>query len=255
MTNLAAVVRYVQVDRQDFSTANLFRYMEYALLGYSDLAFKASPKVSVHYFIPNEAGLAELPVDYEFFTKVAIIIGGIPYTLTYNDKIPLPKQNECGIEVAQMVTCGGSLALDSFNGTYFNWASHYRSGQYVGEFFSLGGGWNSLGYFKIDEKSRNMVFQNVPMVEMMLEYVSNGSDGGATLIETKALKPIRNYVHWQLAEHSTASLSEKVRAEENYLKEYQTYKKLCNQVTIDEFIDKMYAGFMQSPKGVALGYV
>lgn len=256
MTNLYSVINLVQVDRQDFSTAGKFRYLEYALLGYSDLAFKASPKVSVHYFTPNDAGLAALPVDYEFFTKVAIIIGGIPYTLSYNEKIPLPQQNECGIEVAQQLTCQ-QINPDAsvFNGTYFNWSDHYRSGQYVGEFFSLGGGWNSLGYFKIDEKSRNMVFQNVPMVEMMLEYVSNGSDGGATLIETKALKPIRNYVHWQLAEHSTASMSEKVRAEENYLKEYQTYKKLCNQVTIDEFIDKMYAGFMQSPKGVALGYV
>jgi hypothetical protein len=255
MKTLNSVVNLVQVDRQDFTTANKLRYMEYALLGYSDLAFKESPKVSVYYFTPNSALLAPLPVDYEFFTKICIIIGGIPYTLTCNDKIPLPKADKCGIELPDVIlNPTGYLNPEAIGGTYFGWVSHYRAGQYVGEYYSLGGGWNAAGYFRIDEKNRNMVFQNIPCCQMMMEYVSNGSDGGATLIETKALKPIRNYVHWQLAEHSTVSMGEKVRAEENYLKEFQTYKKLSNQVTIDEFIDKMYAGFSTSPNGVSLGY-
>jgi hypothetical protein len=80
MKNINDVIRLVQVDRSDFLTKNRFRYMEYALLGYQKLNLKANPKVSVHYFTPNAALLAPLPADFEFYTKVAIIVCGVPYT-------------------------------------------------------------------------------------------------------------------------------------------------------------------------------
>lgn len=250
MQTLAAVVNLVQMDLQDYTTAGKTRYGEYSLLGLHKLNFKANPMVSVHYFTPNSALTAPLPPDFEFYTKVAIIICGIPYTLTYNDKIPIPKMT-CGVELPYIL-CNSNIGIDDLGNTGFSWVSHYRAGQYVGEYYSLGGGWNSLGYFRIDYKNNQIVMQGIPQAEFMMEYVSNGSDGEATLIENKALYPLRNYVHWQLKEHSNVSLGEKIRAEENYLKEYQDYKKIAQAITIDEFVDKMYAGFSSGLKGVAI---
>jgi hypothetical protein len=158
----------------------------------------------------------------------------------------------CGVETPyDLANCNGDPK--AFNNIGFEWATHYRAGQYVGEYYSLGGGWNSAGYFRIDYQNNNIVLQDVPpSTQFVMEYVSNGSDGGATLIEGKAVFAIRNYVHWQLMEHSNISLAEKQRAEANYMKEYNDYKDIATSVTIDEFIDKMYAGFTPSVKGISL---
>lgn len=257
MINLNTVVNDVQVDLRGtmgplaFAPQMRYRILEYALRGCKKLNFLANPKVSVYYFTPNAALVAPLPDDYEFYTKVAIIVCGVPYTLGWNPNIPLPRL-VCGVETPyDLETC--DCTPSTFNYQGFEWASHYRSGQFVGEFYSLGGGWNTAGYFRIDLEGRRIVLQNVPSnVTFMMEYVSNGTDGGATLIEEKARYPIRSYVHWQLTEYSPAPENAKQRAQTIWREEFNDYKKIALSVTIDEFMDAMYAGFTPGIKGITL---
>jgi hypothetical protein len=258
MKNLNYVVDLVRLDRQDTTTQNLERYLHFALLGYQALQLRASPKVNVYYFKPNSALLAPLPPDYEFYTKVGMFINGQWYTLTRNPRLSLPTNNECGIQsVDSLITDNSSLqALMSGGYGYYSYMPHFRAGQYVGEFYSLGGGWNALGYFDIDEKNFQIMLRNVPVTQFCMEYVSNGADGGNTLISMSAVFPIRQYVHWQLREHTYGndkiSLSEKMYERDKFYTEFQKYKDIVTTPTIDEYIDVMYAGFMSGPKGVAI---
>lgn len=257
MKNLNYVVDLVRLDRQESGTQNLERHLHFALLGYQQLQLRASPKVSVHYFTPNEALLAPLPPDFEFYTKVGIIIGGMWFTLTRNDSIAAPTFDKCGVptlgDLQQITT--SAAPMQGYG--YYNYVPHIRAGQYVGEFYTLGGGWNSLGYFTIDVKNRQIVLRGVPRTQFCMEYVSNGSTGGDTLIDMSAVYPIRQYVHWQWKEHTYGtdkiSLGEKQYQKAQFMEEFSKYKDIITTPTIDEYIDTMYKGFMSSGlKGVAL---
>lgn len=208
----------------------------------------------MHYFTPNSALLAPLPSDYEYYTKIGVVINGVWYTLTRNDNIATPTFNTCGI---QELSSTSPLTVSELCNRwgYFNIVPHWRSGQYIGEAYFLGGGWNALGYFTIDEKNNQIVLRNVPVTQFCMEYVSNGSDGGATLISQSAVEPIRQYVHWQLKEHTyidKMNIGEKQRAEYNFEKAFQRYKMIVTTPTIQEYVDTMYNSFMSTVKGVAV---
>jgi hypothetical protein len=256
MYNIAYAVNIVQMDRKDLNTSNIERYSEYALWGYRDLKFKILPGVTSVHVIPNDAMLAPMPPDYVFYTKVSIDICGVSYTLTRNERIPIP-QLKCGIEIADICACNGNnLPTVSDFGGQFGYVPHYRAGQFVGEMYSLGGGNNSMGYFRDDETNRQFIFKGVPRYPITIEYVSDGSNGLSQIITAPAVMPIRNYVHWQWKLHSSgkekATLPEIEMAKVDFFTAKQTLKDITNTPTIDEFCDVMYAGFQSSVKGVAI---
>jgi len=256
MYNIAYAINLLQMGRKDRSTRNIETYTEYALWGYRDLKFKILPGVNVTHVMPNSAMLAAMPSDYVYYTKVSIDVCGQSYTLTVNNKIPIPKM-VCGVEIAD-VLCNPSnlLPLSSYEGGLFMYASHYRSGQFVGEYYSLGGGNNSAGYFREDETNRQFVFKGVPRLPITIEYVSDGSKGLDQIIPATAVIPIRNYIDWQLKEYSNGkekvSDNEKQRAKNIYDESKLVLKNITNTPTIDYYIDVMYAGFQSSLKGVSI---
>lgn len=253
MRNLNYICRLVQMDLDNYTSQSYQKYLQYAIMGYRKLQLKVEPKVSVHYFTPNSAGLAPLPPDFEFYTKVAMIIGGQAFTLTYNERIPLPRI-ECGIEVAQVAAFPQKFNRDSaLIGGWFNFIPHYRAGNFVGEFYSLGGGWNSAGYFRIDWKNHQIVITGAPRTEYCMEYVSTGADDGGTLISTGAIEPLRQYVHSQLIRFSNASLGEKQMSDDRFREALDQYKDQIQLVTIDDFIDICYSQFQSSVKGIGGG--
>lgn len=239
------------MDLDNYTTQSYQKYLQYGILAYRELQLKAEPKVSVHYFTPNSAGLAALPPDFDFYTKVAMIIGGIPYTLTYSDKIPLPRV-ECGVEVAQVIADpqGCCNRVGYIGG--FDFMPHYRAGNFVGEFYSLGGGWNSAGYFRIDWKNHQIVITGAPRVEYCMEYVGTGADDAQTLIPNGAVQYIRHYIHLQLALFSNTSEADKQRKQYNCDVAFQDYKNQVQIPTITEFVDLMYCGFTNAPKGISV---
>lgn len=240
------------MDLDNYTTKSYQKYLQYAVLAYRELQLQVEPKVSVHYFTPNSAGLAPLPPDFDFYTKVAMIIGGAAFTLTANDRIPLPKV-ECGVEVSEIVSCPENFRRD--NGAFsswFNFIPHYRAGNFVGEFYSLGGGWNSAGYFRIDWKNHQIVITGAPRVEYCMEYVGTGADDAQTLIPNGAVQYIRHYIHSQLALFSNSSEAEKQRKKNECEIAFTKYKDQVQIPTITEYVDLMYCGFQNSPKGVSI---
>jgi hypothetical protein len=255
MRNLNDVVLQVQDDLNDYTPHRRIKYTNLALLAYQELQLKADPKVCVHYFTLNDVLLADLPPDYEFFTKVGVILNRVPYTLTVNNDIQFPRVI-CGVDTPMNLEAAGTDP-NVFGDIGFQWVTHWRAGQYVAENYTLGGGWNSAGYFRVDLKKRQIVMNQVPSAgaQYFMEYVSNGSDGGATMIEQMAFQPIRQYVHWQLKDYQPANIvpmNEKQHREAQWLKAFNDYKDIANAYTIDEFVDKLYGGFTPGIKGISL---
>ncbi len=257
MFNLSYAINLVQMDRSDRSTKNFERYLEYANWIFRDLKFKILPGVDVTKVIPNGVGLAAMPPNYVYYTKVSVDINGCSYTLTVNNKIPIPNL-KCGIEVAELCACSKNNmpGIDDFGGQFFSWVPHYRAGQFVGEYFSLGGGNNSAGYFREDFTNRQFVFRGIPRLPITIEYVSDGSKGLDQFIPATAVIPIRNGIHWQLKEHSYGkdkeTIAEKQRSKDLYDESKLVLRNLTNTPTIDDFVDVMYAGFQSSPKGITV---
>ena len=251
MKNLNYVVNLVQMDMRDFSTHNVPFILQYCIHAYkSELRFKTDKSVKVAYLQLSDVKNAPMPKDYEYYTKVAINFGGQYITLTRNDQIPLQrKYDECGLPKIEDVIINDRL-LDPFLFSYgYYYAPHYRNGQYVGEMYSMGGGFNEAGYFREDNEMRQFQFYNVPYNEVVLEYVADLDTNGNTMIPFSAVEPIRQYALWQMSEHDKrVPLYEKQRCQDRFRYAMAQYSYISWTWTMEDYMDACYATTKSGPK-------
>lgn len=251
MKNLNYVVNLVQMDMRDFSSHNVPFILQYCIHAYkNELRFKTDKSVDIAYLRLNDVNNAPMPKDYEYYTKVAINFGGQYITLTRNNQIPLQRAvDDCGQPKLEDVILNEKV-LDPFLYSYgYYYAPHYRNGQYVGEMYSMGGGYNEAGYFREDHSLRQFQFYNVPTKDVVLEYVSDKITNGSTMIPFSAVEPIRQYALWQMAEHDRRlPLYEKQRAQDRFRFAMANYEHIVYTPTIDDYFDNAWAGTKSSPK-------
>lgn len=252
MKSLAYCVSMVQLDRDDFSSRNYKRYLQYAINTFKEeISFGISPSVNVMYgdLSQSSIGVINMPDDYEYYTKVAILVNGRYLTLTLNPDMPLNRRTDtCGDEIEDSDNAG-TLNFNPFiNGGYgYAFAGHYRAGNYVGELYGMGGGFNRAGYFTVDEKLRRFQFTNVPRTEVVIEYVGNGASEGS-IVDDMAIPVIRYGVHYQLSTFENISQADKSRFENLFFGARQTYRIAKTAPTIDDYLDATYKSFRSSPK-------
>lgn len=251
MKNLNYVVNLVQMDREDYSTHSIPRILQYCIHAYkNELGYRTSKSVKVAYLQLNDVKNAPYPKDYEYYTKIAINFGGQYITLTRNPRIPLiRKTNDCGLPEATPIDVP-ITNIDPWLYTYgYYYAPHYRNGQYVGEMYSLTGGYNEAGYFREDDQYRQFQFYNVPTKEVILEYVADEDTSGATMIPYAAVEPIRQYAKWQMKENdSRTPLYEKQRAQDQFRYAMAQYSYTNWAFTAEEFLDNAWSSSRSSPK-------
>lgn len=247
MKPLSYVVSMVQVDREDFSPSSLLKYGQYSINTYKDyVAFGISPTIEYLYATPNDIGVVNMPQDYEAYSKVGILLNGRVYTLTINRNMPFNRRwNDCGVELND-----GEIITTDFINTQ-NWqygvafGGHYRAGNYVGEMYGIGGGFNRAGYFTEDWKLRRLQFANVPYAEVLIEYLSNNVST-QTIIDDTAIDTIRWGVHHQLSLFS--SNQNDIERYGNMLTraaDLYRFRKTCPSV--DEYFDELYRNTKTSP--------
>lgn len=248
MKNLAYCVSLIQLDRQDFSPKNYQRYLQYAINTYKEeISMGIDPSVEVMYATPDSIGCVDMPQDYEYYTKVAININGIVFTLSRNDNMPLNRRTDtCGDEVDDALIAPQGDIFTTFNyGFGYQFAGHYRAGNYVGELYGMGGGFNRAGYFTEDWKMRRFQFTNVPIDrEVVIEYVSNGANVGS-LVDDLAVPVIRYGVHDQLAMFENGGRSNFFGTFRQAVLDYRVAK---TTPTIEDYLDSRYRTFKSSPK-------
>lgn len=251
MKNLNYVVNLVQMDLRDFSSHNVPFITQYCIHAYkNELRFKTDKSVKVAYLTMNDVKNAPMPKDYEYYTKVAINFGGQYITLTRNNDIPLVRKvDDCGQPKLDTVIVNEQV-LDPFLYSYgYYYAPHYRNGQYVGEMYSMGGGYNEAGYFREDHEMRQFQFYNIPTKEIVLEYVADVETSGATMIPFAAVEPIRKYAHWQMLEYDRrVPVYERQRAQDAFRFAMANYSYINWAWTAEDFLDATYSTIKSGPK-------
>lgn len=212
MKTLAYPLSMVQMDLENYTTHNKQRYLQYLIYIYGKMKMKGQVNVSIAYITPNAVLNAPLPKDYVQWTKVGIKYCGTLITLSVNDDLMMEDgYDECGDEFSSALQCANDCnnieVLSGLWGGTFEFASHYRGGNYVGEMYGAGGGWNRNGYFNIDKRLNLIQFDSsVPRTEIVLEYMSDASTANINTIIPSGLEDVlRMGCHWQLAEFSKSS--------------------------------------------------
>ena len=243
--NLDYVVSRVQSDIQDYSTAGYQRLLQMAINGYKELNYAILPVIKTKYLTLSSINTIDFPCDYVDYVVVGLVSGGQVITLSANPKIPLArKKDDCGNEVVEKVSAtqsDDSLRLPLLG---FNYASSHRGGQYVGERYARGGGFNRYGYFRVDHDMRRFQFQNtIPNVEVLLEYKSTGIDAmGDALLPDYATQALVDYVHYQrLRFDRRATATDKAMAFQEYSRQFIVLRKKALKFTMSEYLDAKYA--------------
>lgn len=246
MKNLGYVVNLVRMDLNEGTTNNFQKFLQYAILGYRELRFKVSRNVKVLYATPNDAMIVPMPQDFETYTKIGIQTNKGIFNLSLNPDLPFSRKTECGADIdAVVATCECSEEQAASYNYGFYYTPHWRNGQYVGEMYGRAGGYNQLGYYRLDYDYRQIQFSGVPKTELYIEYMSSGDDiNDSTLIPTSAVQAVRSYVHWQLKEFdSKSSLGERQLKKAQYLSDKSDFGIMENFDGISAFMDAVYTGF------------
>jgi len=245
MKNLNYVVRLIQDDLQDFSQRNYQKYLQKVIRGYYLLEYEASTNVNCIYLQPDSLGIALLPDDFQYHTKVGININGTLVTLSANTNIrPIANPYQTlpcpdTVEAAQ-AALASTNPLNIWNyGLLFQ--SHYRNGQFVGEMYGLGAGLNGAGYYAIDSKLRIITFSGLALnTEVLLEYVSSGNANMGTLVDAIGADVCRMYAHWQMSKVKGYPYGDPDRNKAEYEELLYKYKDGQNSPTATELLDLFY---------------
>jgi len=249
--NLDYVVRSVMSDLKQYTFHNYQALLQLAAEGFTDLNLFVTNNVKVAYLPINENFTVDLPEDFIDYVKIGILLNGKVWTLGYNKDIALPRTvDRCGNTLPSIVSCSSNDDDINFPTWGFYFANHFRNGQYVGELYGLGGGFN-FAYYTIDHDKRQIVLTDgVPKEEIILEYKSSGIDAeGSTTIPRQAVRAIKEYVHWKRLEYDErVAMNIKMRREDQYYIQYEKLRFLESSFTLEEYLDHTYAESQSSPR-------
>lgn len=242
IVNIRYVVMSVLNRMNDYSMRNYKRIAQFVIEGFTDLNLYHTTNVEVVYLYMSAAKVVDVPPDFIDWIKVGIPYQGKLRTLTKDDLILKPRKFQDGKDV------GNIDATLTNQASYFS--SHFKNGKFVAGLYGLRGGVNRA-YFRYDEERRQFIFTgDVPLSEIVLEYVSTGvSLSSSTIIPRQAVKPLVNWTFWQMAEYdSSVPGSEKDRKKHLYYEDVSELRALYFTPTKDEYRDVMYKTIKQTPR-------
>ena len=257
--NLDYCVNTVLSELNDYSTTNYQKYLQLAIRGFRQLNLMTLPNIKVEYLTVNtDNNTVDLPYDFVDYTKVGVCRGGQIVTLSLNESMCMPRKNcKCGGTLSSILNSVDSVTDTSLQGFYsvygnsgYFFASHFRNGQYVGEMYGMGGGFNE-SYFRIDKQRHQIAFSDVLNgAEIVLEYISSGIErDGSAIIPVQAVEVIIAYIHWQRIYHNPlVPMNEKQEKKQNYIEEETMLRHFEFAPTVTEIMDTFYQSYKSSPK-------
>jgi hypothetical protein len=240
------VVHNVQNAINDMGTTNYRRLLQFAIDGYHELNLYILPQIKSTFITPDDTGTAAFPNDYIFYTAIGVCVGDSIVNLTMKNNMCPPGAEQTPL--ADILQSGTAFGFGPYS---YYYGTTYRNGQYVGELYGVGGGWNKHGYYKEDRGLRQFNFSNILAGrQLILEYKASGIDcDGSVVIPLEAVPALRAYVLWQIEEHnSQIAPSIKERKYRMYIKEYDRLRFFVNRKTVSEFLDQKYKYGAQTAK-------
>lgn len=228
---LANILNSLKADERDVV------YLKQLIIdGYSELALFHLNTLKVVELTIASDNTVTLPEDFLYYSKIAVVISDRVHTLTRDDKIPLPRDYECGVE----------SNADAINVALADQIPPVPHGYNYAFFADTG---KNVGYYRIDPQRRLIILRGVfPTGTIILEYATIPIEvGSTTLIPRYVVPALRAYVMQKVVEYDLRINSrEKEARRMAYNGELEKLRMIENQMTSDEYMDIINATKVQT---------
>lgn len=249
--SLDYIVRNVLVSLEESSLNRYQTYLQYAIRGFRELNLHASNTLKIAYLpiLSNKA--VNLPSDFVKYTKIGVCVNGRIVLLGLDDSLCLNKDfNDCGdaLEIAIAPNVPNDT-LTAYNFGYY-FLDHYHNGQYVGGIYGLGGGYNGMGYYRLNpEANQIQLTSNIPSTEIVLEYISDGlNPDGSASIPKETIEAMIAYVHWKRVQNNPKMQQEAELRRRDYIVEYNKLKHFTLSFSVQEYLQMIRTYVHSAPK-------
>lgn len=260
VVSLDNIVKNVMVQLDgDNNFSKYQKYLQFAIRGMRELNLTSAPFAKTVHLEMLDNKAVNLPTDYIQYTKVGICVNGrvlilgLDNTLCLNDNY-----SECGdpLEIAMANLSNAQedgVSSDGFFGfgIGYPFLDGFVDGQWVGGLYGVGGGFNSRGYFRVNEAMSQIQFtSNVPSETIILEYISDGiNPDGTASVPKAAIEALITWVIWKSKEYQRGvSLSEVEYARQQYIIQFRKYRHINLSFTVQDYLASQAVNIHQAPK-------
>lgn len=248
-------VHSVMADLSEDTTKNYSRYLKWAIDCYNELNLYSSTVIKTAEIQVEDNNTIAFPDDYIDYTAIGVNINGYIWTLTMRNDMVLNRKDDCPVSLERAIAISEQNAPTTQVLAYvpykYFFGGSYRGGQYVGEQYAYGGGWNYKGYYRIDEEMKRIQFASiVPKCTIILEYKASGiSCDGTVQIKQPAVAAIVAFIHWKRVEfNNRVPMAEKDRARREYIVQFNILKHYNLMFTMSEYLDSKRKTIKSTPK-------
>lgn len=245
-----SIVKEYLIEIGDSGLSRYARFYQYAISGTRQWNMDMSGvPVIAELEMDENLDVVNLPSNYLNWVKVGICADGIVYPLGENKNICLDKNYDacgaptgCGTGDNEGVAVGDVYVSNSLSYV----ADHYRNGEIMGRFFGIGGGQNTNGYFRIDERSRQIKLQGLitTLRSIYLEYLADLElVDGDFQVHPFLLETLKAWIWWKSIERDkNVGLGEKQLAEQSYSKALRLSRKRLTSTSLEEWYRAIRSG-------------
>lgn len=237
------IVRSAIIDLGNTSLHHYPRFLQWALECVQDWNQDSAQEVKTVKLTMNDIKQVELPADFVDWVKVGIQCGDRIKVMSVRDDMNrLYNTNDCG-KPLPFESCGCSvntLPVDllAIGGYYF---FDYRNdyGEFLGQIYGYGGGYNKTGYFQVDRQNGVLQFSSdVNNTDVYIEYIGTGFNPNEhTVVNQYARKCIKWYVLWMYYTfHKGAASGDALKWERLYNQELHNARLRLMDLTIQDII-------------------
>jgi hypothetical protein len=202
--------------------------------------------------VDSQNFIVTLPSDFISYKKVFVCIQGQQIALAVNENMCPPKFDDCGGPEMEGLS---NTASQEGAGIFYPFGTNVpfdSYGSFTGRQYGIGGGNNSLGYFKIYPNEGYMAIQNMnaSFDEVILEYLADvDSIDGTTYVHPFDVDAVKSYMYWKYIQRSAAyPMGEKQVAERSYNKDKMKARKRHNMFNATDLLSAYREGYRSSPQ-------
>lgn len=198
----------------------------------------------VDYQISENTLSAPLPDDYISYKRIGVCINNVMIPLGYNPRLCLDKMyDDCGGEEVRSSQVGSDVFLE--------YPLHYENGEMLGAYFGIGGGNNSLGYYRIDENFWRIQFGSlISGHPVVMEYLADVEKvNGEFVVHPYVSEAVKAGIAWRYVRNRRgASVSEITLRRSEYYNQRRLASRRITAFTLDEAYQYNRIGFKQTVK-------
>lgn len=198
----------------------------------------------VDYLINENTLSGALPDNYISYKRIGICVNNVMIPLGYNPRLCLDKMyDDCGGEEVRSSQVGSDVFLE--------YPLHYENGEMLGAYFGIGGGNNSLGYYRIDENFWRIQFGSlISGHPVVMEYLADVEKvNGEFVVHPYAAEAIKAGIAWRyIRNRRGASQSEILLRRSEYYNQRKLASRRFTSFTLDEAYQYNRIGFKQTVK-------